>query len=864
MDADRELQLLLLALRERVVDPNRLAEAAGGWTHESGTGLMAFLVGRGVIAPNDLQRLEATTDRPVALRDGDPSLQSTTTDHPGRADTPAALGVGALHAPADVSDRYQIIRLHQTGGLGQVWLARDKAVGRDVALKTIRPERAAGQGARTRFVREARLTGQLEHPSIVPLYDIADGGAAPFYVMRFISGRTLAESSADYHRRRAEGRVGALDLNTLLDAFVNVCRAVAFAHSRNVLHRDLKGQNVAVGEYGEVFLLDWGLAKSIGEAETPTPSAADEGEGEVTAPGAAVGTPTYMAPEVAAGGLATKASDVYGLGAILYALLAGRAPYCGGTADVIRQVTTTDPAPVEAANPKAPRPLVAVARKAMARNPADRYSSADELATEVRRWLADEPVQAYREPLAARAARWARRRKTAVVAAAVLLLTTAVASSAAAGLVWREQLETKKAWQQADAEKVKATENAETAIEVLRDMSAYAQAYEMGQGIVGPTEHEREERLEKALRSYERLLALQPDEPFVRWNVARMHRFRANLGRFLNSTDEAERSYRKALELFSRLAAEFPKKLEYRELRALTLRDYGLFLHRLGRHSESRPIEDDSERFYEELHRAQPNEPNYQRLLGYMMIVRSDREYQLGRMAASERAARRAIELYEKVARTPNARSEPLDPLFHAMAEHNLALALEGTDAKTAIKYHDLAVRRLSAFVSATGSRDGSSFYHKVVAEFQWFMGQNPQRVGFSISNTQRSIDGLDNLIKMFGENPIDLKRKAVACLYMARYKLSTGKRDEAVKNLDTAARILERLVASEPRINEYRFELGRVYTTQGQCAATPQEAAERYGKAREMLETAIKQYPENVHYKKALADLDAAAGAKL
>src|SRR5262249_60597941 len=130
-----------------------------------------------------------------------------------------------------------------------------------------------------------------------------------------------------------------------------------------------------------------------------------------------------------------------------------------------------------------------------------------------------------------------------------------------------------KAWQQADREKVVATENAEVAVEVVRNLSTYAESYEMGLGVAPATQQQREERLEKALQSYERLLALQPEEPFVRWNVARMHRFRANLGRFLNSSDDAERSYLRAIQLLDGLTADSPGRSDYRELRALVRRD---------------------------------------------------------------------------------------------------------------------------------------------------------------------------------------------------------------------------------------------------------------------------------------------------
>jgi serine/threonine protein kinase len=208
-------------------------------------------------------------------------------------------------------DRYSVTRLHATGGLGRVWLAHDPGMNREVALKELLPERSGLPAAAARFVREARITGQLEHPGIVPVYELAgDDTGAPFYTMRFVRGRTLGEAIAGYHQRRASGTAGALDLRELLAAFVTLCQAVAYAHSRRVIHRDLKPANVILGDFGEVILLDWGFAKVLGEPETADPnatrdalaSAADPGDGvSATRYGQVLGTPANMAPRTGRG-----------------------------------------------------------------------------------------------------------------------------------------------------------------------------------------------------------------------------------------------------------------------------------------------------------------------------------------------------------------------------------------------------------------------------------------------------------------------------------------------------------------------------------------------------------------------------------
>jgi serine/threonine protein kinase len=198
-----------------------------------------------------------------------------------------------------------LTRLHASGGIGRVWLARDSSLGREVALKELQPERIDNPSFWSRFLKEAQITGQLEHPGIVPVYELSrrSENQQPFYTMRFIKGRTLTEAVQAYHHKQKAGEAGPLDLTGLLNAFIGVCQAVAYAHSRGVIHRDLKGQNVVLGDYGEVILLDWGLAKLVDRQEED-PAALSvvvnlEGKPEATVQGLVLGTPAYMAPEQA-------------------------------------------------------------------------------------------------------------------------------------------------------------------------------------------------------------------------------------------------------------------------------------------------------------------------------------------------------------------------------------------------------------------------------------------------------------------------------------------------------------------------------------------------------------------------------------
>jgi hypothetical protein len=260
--------------------------------------------------------------------------------------------------------------------------------------------------------------------------------------MRFIQGDSLKQAIEHFHAdpqltKDPGGR--SLELRKLLRRFLDVCNAISYAHSRGVLHRDIKPGNIIVGKYGETLVVDWGLAKSVGRADPG--AAADErtlvpsssSSLAETLPGSALGTPAYMSPEQAAGALDRLGprSDVYSLGATLYYLLTGRPPFLGDDVGMILQQVQQGefPAP-RALDPSIDRALEAACLKAMATKPEDRYASPRALAEDVERWMADEPVAAWREPWAERARRWGRRNRTVVMTASAAVLVALVGTAA--------------------------------------------------------------------------------------------------------------------------------------------------------------------------------------------------------------------------------------------------------------------------------------------------------------------------------------------------------------------------------------------------------------------------------------------------
>src|SRR6516164_903670 len=486
--ADRELLFGLLALQNGLINQAQLLAAFQAWTLERSKSLAEHLVALGHLSParrpvveamaalhleahgGDVEKslaavpanrstraglaelgepeIEATLARVARAKDGH-AIEFDGDDDPDRT---AGLSLGA--ATSD-GQRFRLLRPHMRGGLGEVFVALDAELHREVALKQILERHADDPVSRQRFVAEAEITGGLEHPGVVPVYGLGTyGGGRPYYAMRFIKGDSLKEAIEHFHGDDAlQSNPGrrSLELRKLLRRFLDVSNAIDYAHSRGVIHRDLKPANIILGKHGETLVVDWGLAKAVGRADpsvgeqTIVPSSSGSSE---TLPGSALGTPAYMSPEQASGdlNLLGPRSDVYALGATLYCLLTGKPPFEGDDiGEILGKVQKGDFVRPREVSPALDKALEAVCLKAMANPPQERYPSCRALADDVERWMADEPVSAWAEPWTRTLLRWLTRHRVGVTAAAAagLVALVGLASVAATQARGRAALEIK-------------------------------------------------------------------------------------------------------------------------------------------------------------------------------------------------------------------------------------------------------------------------------------------------------------------------------------------------------------------------------------------------------------------------------------
>ncbi len=924
--ADRDLLFGLLALKTGLIDQTQLADGVRAWTTDQDQTLADHLVSLGHLTGRQRPAVEAIATIHLEVHDGraDQSLAAVSAG----ADTHAVLatlgdhdfGQTLAHVGSDserVSDgnasftvgtptssgqRFRVLRPHARGGLGSVHVALDEELHREVALKQILDKHAHDPVSRARFLLEAEITGALEHPGIVPVYGLgtySDG--RPYYAMRFIRGDSLKEAVDAFYKRLGAAQPGqgnatktpgaaqpadpsqrSLELRKLLLRFLDVCNAIEYAHSRGVLHRDIKPGNIIVGKHGETLVVDWGLAKATGRADpgadlgeqTLVPSSSS-GSAE-TLPGRALGTPGFMSPEQAEGDLENLSprSDVYSLGATLYYILTGRPPVEGKLGEVLTAVKAGQFPPPRHHDPTIDRALEAVCLKAMALQPGARYASPKALAEDVERWMADEPVSAWREPLSRRARRWAKRNRTAVTAAAAALLAGVVGLFAVLVVQTQAKAEIAQALgREMSANKAQAAAN----MELSRSRAAVQARYDLAVDAIktfhtGVSEdfllkeekfkELRDRLLKSASDFYGKLSALLGKDNDLasrralaaanfeladltakvgrntdalathrsvlaaRWELAAIPgadaETRADVGRSLTEvaglldssgkTDEALATYREAESLLSATASSSP---EATAALAASRSRMGGFLTSVGKNDEAmaayRLARSDQEKLV-----AAPG------ALRQAHRELADTINRIGRLLANTGRPREATDEYraalsirQKLADDDPANSEFRNAL--AASHNNLAIVLGQTGRQKEAE----AEHRTALAIREKLANDNPA-----VSEFRRYLQGSHFNLATLLRQTGR-LKEAENLFRsavaidqeLAADNPgVPEFRRLVA---LNRHNLATvlkrtGRTQEAETEFRAALSMLQALVAANPAVTDFRSDLGSTHSELG------------------------------------------------
>jgi tetratricopeptide (TPR) repeat protein len=675
-----------------------------------------------------------------------------------RLETPTAEatvdGIPAAPEPVGSFGEYELLRVLGHGGMGVVYEARHRPLNRVVALKMIPAGRWASETEVQRFRNEAEAVAHLDHPNIVPIYDVGEHDGQPYFAMKLIEGGGLAPTGV-----RGQGS-GVRDQTPREAArlVAAVARAVHHAHQRGILHRDLKPSNVLLDKDGNPYVTDFGLAKRLrGE-----PGAL--ATGDLTQSGALVGTPGYVAPEQATGakGSATVASDVYGLGAILYALLTGGPPFRGeDLLDTLEQVCHREPEPPRKNNPRVDRDLELICLKCLEKDPRRRYPSSETLAEELERYLDGRPLACTR-PVGGAERLWRWYRRNAVLAslgaaAAVALVAVAVVSVVAS-------IRLKAANDQERESRDKAVESRKFAVDtvnkyvqrVLTDTEFRARGLERFRKVL----------LTDAKELYEQLTRMEGGDPAV----------------------EAQRG--QAYWALARITEE------------------------LGSRQDALPLFQRGRAIFEQLHRDHPEDPAHQFALADMLHDLGHLYQLTARWDESAEMYRLALPLRQDLADRHAGEPRYQDGLARTLSQIGSLHFLQGREAE-AVKYYEKAFTILERLAAAAPQDPGQQ---DRLAKVRLNLGLLYRKTRFAVAEEHfsKALAIRERLARDYPLIPDHADQFAITLLSRGTQYRQTRRFAKAQADYDRALPIRERLADEHPDVPGYRHELARLVHARG------------------------------------------------
>jgi tetratricopeptide (TPR) repeat protein/tRNA A-37 threonylcarbamoyl transferase component Bud32 len=699
--------------------------------------------------------------------------------------------------PGTVVDDYELLEEIAHGGMGTVYRARQKSLTRIVAIKILRADPLSPSAELQRFRAEAEAVAHLDHPHIVPIYDVGTYAGRPWFSMKLLEGGSLAGKMTRY-------QTGFHGAATLLST---VAETVHFAHERGILHRDLKPANILLDGSGVPYVSDFGLAKRLTAPRSSSSISVAQTLSLQTLSGTILGTPSYMAPEQASGipGAVTTAVDVYGLGAILYEMLTGQPPFRGTNLfETLRTVQEQDPVPPRTINPRVPRDLETICLKCLQKGPAQRYRSALALAQDLQRFRHGEPIEARPARRLERVGRWCRRHPAVAALSASLLgvLLTALV------LV---------TWQWRRAEQAVAERDIHLAAATM-ERSRAENALEENQLHLAEVRTERS-RAEKALQENKQHLATVRTE-----------------------RDRAQKSRERAEEILDTFCLRMSEK---------TLNDVP------GLQPLRRQLLEMGRRYYQDLLEEYPDSERLRDRLAKANYLIGDLTNDLGLRTDSLKAYRQALELYQRLHQLHADSGEyayrvalchQRIAILHTVFDHPQEAFLAYEEARKILEpLHEKQPHNASVQMELAN-------LHNNLAVLCSTRGWRPQ----AETHYKKNIELLEDLRAQTG-NPGAIRGLGVTLTNLGGLLAGQGRRDEARTCFDRARDLLEDLHTRFPRDLETTLCLARSHyrIAAGYCAAQQWEPAfTSLDNSRKLLEPLVAANPDVRVFRETLAEV--------